>query len=72
MAGAWVLLYAAATVVFGPLVLIGDQKTDWGAQCRAKLGSGLYLDRVFLVSLSAHECWLDGNESDFTPTYRSG
>jgi hypothetical protein len=50
MAGSWVHVHCLVAVVLLPLVLVHDSETDRRAQCDAKLGTGLYLDAIFLIT----------------------
>lgn len=50
MAGTRVQVHCAAAVILGPLVLIADHHTNWGAQCNPELCARLDLDTVLLIA----------------------
>jgi hypothetical protein len=46
----WVEIHCLVAIVLLALILVHDSETNWGAQCDAELGAGLYLDAILLVA----------------------
>jgi hypothetical protein len=54
MAGSWVHVHRLVAVVLLPLVLVHNSETNGRAQRDAKLGTGLYLHAIFLITRSRY------------------